>query len=347
MILQQNKNLLLKASDFITEFLNGRLYGDAHRTKLLELIENAPSKNSFFTIHEVTRALRGIANALNEKDIDQWLSKYAYEEPINSKKIGVILAGNIPFVGWHDMICVLIAGHEFIGKPSSEDADLMPFLGDLLMELEPSLRGRIQFSERLNNIDAVIATGSNNSARYFDYYFGKYPHIIRKNRNSVGIINGFETSDDLKELGEDILQYFGLGCRNISKIYVPEGYDFNLFFESIESFNPIINHHKYANNYDYNRTILLMKQVPFLDNGFLLLKDDKSCSSPISVLNFEVYKNTDSLTEIIALEKENIQCIASLNGYFPDSLAFGTTQMPKLWDYADGIDTMKFLIDLK
>ena len=346
MNLSQKKNLLLNTSNFLIEFLNGRLYGDAFSIRLLDLIEKAPIKNPFFTVNEVTRALQSSAFALNERDIDEWFDRYKEEldKPVNPKKIGVIMAGNIPFVGWHDLICVLISGNDFIGKPSSDDTDLTPFLADLLMELEPSLKGRIQFTERLNNIDAVIATGSNNSARYFDYYFGKYPHIIRKNRNAVAILNGFETSEDFKELGNDIFQYFGLGCRNVSKLYVPNDYDFNQFFESIEGFNSIVNHHKYANNYDYNRTILMMKQVPFLDNGFLIVKEDESLASPISVLNYERYENTDELTEIIHHQKENIQCIASLNGYFPDSISFGTTQQPKLWDYADGVDTIKFLL---
>jgi hypothetical protein len=346
MNISQKKNLLLNTSNFLIEFLNGRLYGDAYSIRLLDLIEKAPIKNPFFTVNEVTRALQSIAFALNERDIDEWFDRYKEEldKPVNPKKIGVIMAGNIPFVGWHDLICVLISGNDFIGKPSSDDTDLTPFLADLLMELEPSLKGRIQFTERLNNIDAVIATGSNNSARYFDYYFGKYPHIIRKNRNAVAILNGFETSEDLKELGNDIFQYFGLGCRNVSKLYVPNDYDFNLFFESIEGFNTIVNHHKYANNYDYNRTILMMKQVSFLDNGFLILMEGEILASPISVLNYERYENTDELKQIIIRQKENIQCIASLNGYFPDSIPFGTTQQPKLWDYADGVDTIKFLL---
>jgi len=348
MNLQQKKTLLLKTSGFLIEFINGRLYGDAYSIRLLDLIEKAPLKNPFFTINEVTRAVQSIAHALNEKDIDEWFGNYKedLEKPDSRKKVGVIMAGNIPFVGWHDMVSVIVSGNDFIGKPSSDDADLTPFLADLMIEFEPSLKDRIQFTERLNGIDAVIATGSNNSARYFDYYFGKYPHIIRKNRNAVAIINGFETADDLKELGNDIFRYFSLGCRNVSKLYVPKDYDFNLFFESIEGFNPIINHHKYANNYDYNRTILLMKQVPFLDNGFLILKEDTSLHSPISVLNYERYENMDSLKEIIQQEKESIQCIASLNAYFPESLNFGTTQQPKLWDYADGVDTLKFLLEL-
>jgi hypothetical protein len=348
MNLQQKKTLLLKTSGFLIEFINGRLYGDTYSTRLLELIEKAPIKNPFFTINEVTRAIQSIAFALNEKDIDEWFLNYKddMEKVVNPKKIGVIMAGNIPFVGWHDMISVIVSGNDFIGKPSSDDADLMPFLADLMMEFEPSLNGRIHFTERLNNIDAVIATGSNNSARYFDYYFGKYPHIIRKNRNAVAVINGFETAEDFKELGNDIFQYFGLGCRNVSKLYVPKDYDFNLFFESIEGLHPIINHHKYANNYDYNRTILLMKQVPFLDNNFMILNEDKSLSSPISVLNYERYENTDKLKEIINNQKDAIQCIASLNGYYPESINFGTTQQPKLWDYADGVDTLKFLFEL-
>jgi acyl-CoA reductase LuxC len=348
MTFEQRRTLLLRTGDFLTQFVNGNLYGDKYSIELLDLVERASTINPFFTVNEVMQALRSIAFCLRESEVDTWLNNYKeeLEKPVKPKNIGVIMAGNIPLVGWHDLICVIISGHNFIGKPSSDDANLTQFLANLLIELEPSLKDKIQFSERLTDIDAIIATGSNNSARYFNSYFGKYPNIIRKNRNSVAIINGEETAEDLNNLGKDIFQYFGLGCRNVSKLYVPMDYDFNFFFESIESFNKIIDHHKYANNYTYNRTILLMKQVPFLDNGFLMVKEDKSLTSPISVLNYERYENKDHLNKLIEHETENIQCFISSNETFSGSIDFGFSQFPHIWEYADGIDTMKFLLEL-
>ncbi len=344
----KTKEVLLKTGRFLYEFINGRLYGDSYSIRLLELMERAAAINPFFTLNEITKALRGMAFCLTETEIDTWLANYdegLFKEK-TPKNIGVIMAGNIPMVGWHDMICVLMSGNRFIGKPSSEDAGLTQFFADLLMEIEPELKDRIVFTERLNEVDAVIATGSNNSARFFNYYFGKKPNIIRKNRNSVAIINGDETFDDFNELGKDIFDYFGLGCRNVSKMYVPQGYDFNLFFESIQGYSKIIDHHRYANNYDYNRSILLMKLLPFLDNGFLLVREDTILSSPISVLFYERFENMEHLNELIKNQRENIQCMASKDGYFPGNVAFGMTQFPHLWDYADGVDTLNFLLTL-
>jgi hypothetical protein len=345
---EQRRSLLLRTGDFLTQFANGNLYGDKYSIELLDLVEKASVINPFFTVNDVMQALRSIAFCLRESEVDTWLNNYKseLEKPVNPKQVGVIMAGNIPLVGWHDLICVIISGHNFIGKPSSDDANLTQFLARLMIELEPSLKDKIHFSERLTDIDAIIATGSNNSARYFNSYFGKYPNIIRKNRNSVAIINGDETEDDLRNLGSDIFQYYGLGCRNVSKLYVPKDYVFNFFFESIETFNKIIDHHKYANNYTYNRTIFLMKQVVFLDNGFLLVKEDKSLTSPISVIHYERYEDETHLNELINKETENIQCIISKNNNYPGSIDFGFSQFPHLWEYADGVDTLKFLLEL-
>ena len=250
-------------------------------------------------------------------------------------------------VGFHDVVCVLAAGHTALIKLSSQDKVLIPYLLDKLIAIEPAFTDRISYVERLADFDAVIATGSNNSSRYFEYYFGKVPHIIRKNRTSIAIINGDETVEERTQLGADIFSYFGLGCRNVSKIYVPKGYDMAHFFEPIESYNSIIQHHKYLNNYEYNKSIYLVNSDAHLDNGFLLTKPDTGLHSPLAVLFTEEYASKADLEKQLQTIEEKIQCVASMSPLNLNNqvVPFGYTQSPRLWDYADGRDVMQFLCE--
>ncbi len=316
-------------------------------TPLTEIVYRANAKNNWFTTTNVEKSLQTIATEfLNETKLSTWLSSYDLSKT-TSQKIGVVMAGNIPAVGFHDALCVLVAGHRLMAKLSTDDAVLMSFLFKKLIEIEPQWAEYIQTVERLNDADAVIATGSDNTARYFDYYFAKKPHIIRRNRTSVGIINGQESSQELAQLGNDVLQYFGLGCRNVSKIYVPVGYEFSTFYESIESLSGIYcHHHKYFNNYEYNRSVLLVNREPHFDNGFLMLRPSPTLVSPISVLFYEEYQSAAHLDTLINSQADKIQCVVSQRGWCANSLPFGQAQSPALTDYADGVDTMKFLIDV-
>ncbi len=327
-------------------FLNPTFYND-----LEQLIKTVHIHNAWFTEDNVRNAIGAIANSLTEEDLIAWIATYIHqlEKQHTPKNIAVIMAGNIPMVGFHDMLCVLVSGNKFVGKLSSDDKLLLPFIAKLLIAIEPEFHNLIEFTEQqLKNIEAVIATGSNNSARYFDYYFGKYPHIIRKNRNSVAVLTGAESTEELAILGNDVFQYFGLGCRNVSKLFVPKGYNFNTFFESIYEFQNIVNNNKYGNNYDYNRTVYLMSSNPtLLDNNFLLLKEDLTYSSPIGVLFYEYYDDLKSLNQQLENDKEQIQCIVSKSSEIKNALSFGKAQCPALVDYADGVDTMKFLVALK
>jgi hypothetical protein len=259
--------------------------------------------------------------------------------------VGLILAGNIPMVGFHDVLCVLITGNVALIKASSQDARLIKYVLEMLIEIESSFKDQYYFVERLENFEAIIATGSNNTSRYFEYYFGKVPHIIRKNRNSVALLTGNETKEQLSELGHDIFDYYGLGCRNVSKLMVPKGYNFNFFFESIETYQPIINHHKYNNNYDYNKSIYLVNSDKHFDNGFLLLKEDERLASPLAVLFYEYYDNLDSAQKLLEEQSDKIQCIVSTAPLQVQNqvVDFGKSQQPDLWDYADNIDTIEFL----
>jgi hypothetical protein len=313
-----------------------------------EITYRAQSQNHWFTPEFVAESLRSIASAyLEEDNLRKWLQKYPASEEVMPQKIGVVMAGNIPAVGFHDMLCVLLSGHHLLAKLSADDRLLMLFLIQKLTELEPALAERITVAERLNDADAYIATGSDNTARYFEYYFSKKPHIIRRNRTSVGVLNGHETTEELDALGRDVLQYFGLGCRNVSKVYVPEGYLFDTFYETIEyKASTYINHHKYFNNYEYNRSVYLVNREPHFDNGFLMMRQSEALVSPISVLFYETYASTEELTAKLATQSEKIQCIVSQNGWFPNSLSLGQAQAPTLFDYADGVDTMAFLTSL-
>ena len=315
--------------------------------QLSGLIETEKQYNAWFTAENVLKAVKSIGVMLNKADLTAWLEKYEIADG-QPKKVGLILAGNIPLVGFHDVLCVLITGNFALIKASSQDARLIKYVLELLAAIDPVFAERYQFTDRLEHFDAVIATGSNNTSRYFEYYFGKVPNIIRKNRSSLAVLTGEENTEQLFRLGRDIFDYFGLGCRNVSKLLVPKGYNFNLFFESIEVYNDIINHHKYNNNYFYNKSIYLVNSDKHLDNGFLLLKEDNRLASPLAVLYFENYDDLAAVESKLNSDAGEIQCVvspASLN-LKSQMVDFGESQQPKLWDYADGVDTMAFLCGL-
>jgi hypothetical protein len=331
---------------FIKNFITNDFKDINNQNYLYEYIEfqliteKLSNQNGWFTEENVKLALTSWQKVLNEELLEIWLSKYQLSE--NSKTIGLVLAGNIPMVGFHDVLSVLISGHKVLIKLSSQDNLLIPFLLKVLIKIEPNFKEKIIYrKDKLQNFDAIIATGSNNTARYFEYYFRDKPHIIRKTRNSVAVLSGDENNEDLFNLGKDIFTYFGLGCRNVSKLFVPKGYDFTSFFEAIYPFNTVINHHKYANNYDYNKTVYLMNAIPLFDNNFLILKEDNSIASPLGVVFYEFYTEIDEVVQIIENQKDTIQCVVS--SILEDSIPFGQSQVPKLWDYADGVDTIKFL----
>lgn len=310
---------------------------------LSETIALAKHHNGWFTPENIHFALQGWGELLTEEHLTQWLSNYNLDQN-QPKKVAIIMAGNIPLVGFHDFLAVLITGNSVQAKLSSNDKALLPLISKYLIEIEPSLKDRITFTEeKLDKFDAVIATGSNNTARYFEHYFGKGPNIIRKNRNSVAVLTGNETTHELTALGEDIFRYYGLGCRSVSKLFVPENYNFEAFFKALFEYNPIMNSAKYANNYDYNKAVYLMSEFKLLENGFLILKEDESYSSPIASLFYEVYDSLENLKEKLSKEDDKIQCVVS-NIDIVNEIAFGQTQSPKLSDYADGVDTVDFLL---
>jgi hypothetical protein len=310
-------------------------------TGLNAVINDQQFKNQWFTPENVRMAISAIAGELTSENLEKWTGLYQIPDqvtiPVN---VGVVMAGNIPLVGFHDFLSVLVTGNKLIAKKSTKDPDLITFVSDLLIHINPGFRDKIAFADgTLEGFDAIIATGSDNSSRYFEYYFGKYPHIIRKNRTSIAIIEGNETAAELNLLGNDIFSYFGLGCRSVSKIYIPGGYDIAGMVSNWSAFAKIINHNKYANNYDYNKAVFIVSKEPFIDSGFLLLKENKGLSSPVAVLYFEYYDSLAEAVKKIENAKDKIQCIISRN-YTP----FGHSQSPHLWDYADGIDTVEFLL---
>jgi len=304
--------------------------------------------NPWFTSEFLQISLHAFSTMLSPGNLNNWLSKYEIiPSGGKSKNIGLVSAGNIPLVAFHDMISVLITGHNLHLKLSSKDDILFPEIIKILVFLSGEFEDRIKLYEgKLENIEAVIATGSNNSSRYFEYYFGKYPHIIRKNRNSIAILTGEESPDQLKKLADDVFLYFGLGCRNVSKIYMPKGYDPTIILDNFSHYNYLANHTKYFNNYEYQRAILLVNIIPFLDNGFLIFREDSSLNSPIACLHYEFYDNQVGLKSLLELEKDKIQCIVSETELFSDNTKFGQSQYPNLNDYADNVDTIEFLLNL-
>lgn len=308
-----------------------------------EVFEKAEQQNSWFTSSNLEFAFASWREALSENKVKQWLRAYGTEGRSSSKTVLIIMAGNIPLVGFHDLLCVWVSGHRAIVKLSSNDRVLLPYLVEQIGNFAPEWAESTLFSdEKISNFDAVIATGSNNTARYFEYYFGNKPHIIRKNRHSVAVLSGEETPEELYCLGKDIFQYYGLGCRNVSKLFVPKGYDFNLLFQAIYPYKDIIQEQKYANNYDYNKAVYLMSLFRLIENGFLLLKEDKGYGSPIATLFYEYYTDKEAMREELKAKADEIQCVVS-RGFIKEEIAFGQTQHPTLWDYADGVDTLKFL----
>lgn len=305
------------------------------------LVDSARQENAWFTKASIQMALQGLEQFLYTEQLTKWTRSYTLQ-PEKSKTVALVLAGNIPLVGFHDFLCVLISGHHVQLKLSSKDSKLFRYIIKHLVWLEPRFEKLISIKEdKLENFDAVIATGGDNSARYFEYYFGKYPHIIRKNRTSCAILTGTESDADLNALGNDIFSYFGLGCRNVSKVYVPQGYDLARILSSLDHYKDIIHHHKYCNNYDYQKSILLVNSSPFLDNGFILLQESNKLVSPISVLYYEYYKDREELKSNVKAIEEKLQCI--VGKVEPATINFGQAQYPLLWDYADQIDALKFL----
>ena len=350
MTIENKKNIFVELGKFLSQFseaenkqredvLGNAIFFDS----FVDLIQLSQSHNGWYTPEQVYYAVQSWAKALTEENLNQWLSNYSFDG-VKTKKIALILAGNIPLVGFHDFLCVLITGHDVLVKTSSNDQHLLPFLAKYLIHIAPELANKITFTEgKLENFDAVIATGSNNTARYFEYYFKDKPSIIRKNRNSVAVLNGEETKEQLVALGEDIFRYFGLGCRNVSKLFVPKGYVFDPFFEAMFEYQDVIHYEKYANNYDYNKAVFLMSNFQLLDNGFLTIKEDSSYASPISSVFYEYYETLSEVKNRLEQDTDQIQCIVS-NNLIKKSIGFGQTQQPNLWDYADNIDTISFLL---
>jgi len=316
-----------------------------HTEELTELAARARNQNNWFDRPNVLVALSGIAHLLQEDALHAWAARYP-PEPTTPRLIGVVMAGNIPLVGFHDALCVLLSGHLLLAKLSKDDTVLMRWVLDELTSLEPRFAAHIQLADRLNAADAFIATGSDNTARYFEYYFGRKPNIIRRNRTSLAILTGRETDHDLGLLGEDIFRYYGLGCRNVSKLYVPEGYDFTPLLDALQPWHHVLEHNRYQNNYDYNKSILLVNRVPHLDSGFLLLTPGVQLVSPISVLHHAAYTSEVDLLDQLTDAAAQTQCLVSGGGLYPGSFPFGRAQRPAVTDYADGVDTMAFLAEI-
>jgi hypothetical protein len=330
-----------------------RTFGEGEKLpateKLRSTAENLTQYNGWFTPEFVFRALSELGKALREDKLRKWTADYAsaLATVATPKMVGVVMAGNVPAVGFHDFLCVLMSGHRLQARLSSDDDKLMPAIADVLLDIEPAFDDFITFTDKnLKEFDAIIATGSNNTSRYFEYYFGKYPHIIRKNRNGLAVLTGDETPEDLEALADDVFLYYGLGCRNVAKLFVPRGYDFDPLLEVLGSRKEVIRNHKYFNNYEYNKAVFLVNRRSHLDTGNLLLTEDAGFASPVGVLYYDFYSSPTALRNLLTVHGEQIQCVVSKAGFPENRIEPGKSQSPELWDYADGVDTMAFLLSL-
>ena len=322
---------------------------EAHFDSFKSLLAEEHIFNPWFTPESLNRAIQGVSMMLKEEVLYHWLEAYtlSFSSPDQMKTVGLVLAGNIPLVGFHDLMSVLAAGHRVLAKPSSKDDRLIREVAAILTDIDPSVGERIRLTDQyLLGVDAVIATGSDNSARYFEYYFRNIPHIIRKNRNGIAVLTGKETEEELAGIGEDIFTYFGLGCRNVTKLYIPDSYDLTKLLGVLDRYHYLYQHHKYGNNVDYYRTIYLMNRIDFLDNGVLLLKEDTGIASPVGVVFYERYSEIGLVQHQLRSRSEEIQCCVSIHPEIPDAIPPGTSQHPMPWDYADGVDTIRFLTEL-
>lgn len=329
--LQQRIDILTKLGEYM---LSGN--PEWNKTK-----ETASIANPWFIPEFIDHSINNISTSfLNNEKLNEWLSKYEISQHGETVKlVGITMAGNIPLVGFHDFLCTFVSGHRQAVKLSSKDNILLKHIIELLIKWHPETSQYFEIKEMLKGCDAYIATGSNNTAKYFEYYFRKYPHIIRKNRTSVAIISGTETAETLKQLADDIFLYFGLGCRNVTKIFVPAGYDFIPMLDAFKKYDHLIENHKYKHNYDYNLAMHIVNQKFYMTNGSIILSENQSAFSPISQLNYQYYNHTDEIYQ--SLNPEEIQAITGTA-----KIPFGTLQSPTLADYADGVDTIQFLKNL-
>ncbi|MGI9545546.1 MAG: acyl-CoA reductase [Cyclobacteriaceae bacterium] len=305
----------------------------------------AIKQNPWFDHISIRIAVEAISQNLKTTLLEQWLSPYKMKDN-DSRLIGVIMAGNIPLVGFNDFLCVLATGHRIAVKLSTQDNVLLPIIAGFLTKQFPGFKEYITFEDSIKQANAVIATGSDNSARYFSYYFKEIPYIIRKNRSSIAILDGGESKENIAALGDDVFTYFGLGCRNVSKLLLPKGCDIKKLMVVWKDHEAVLKHQKYARNYRFQKAVMSMNNQEYYDNGFILLTNKEDVIAPISVLNYQYYEHQEDLVKKVELHQHKTQCIVSQAGWYPGSIAFGQAQYPRLWDYADQVDTVQFLTDL-
>jgi len=350
MTLEQRLNSLDQLGELLRNYTGNKLPFNTETGHLENAVQEAFRANPWFTPEHIRFALSHWGNLLHKKNLESWINAYLLldEESLYSKRVGLVMAGNIPLVGFHDLLCVMISGHKAVIKLSSQDNLLIPALTDCLRRINPEWSEKIEISDtELDHPEMVIATGSNNSARYFSHYFGKYPHIIRKNRTGVAVLTGHENTEELKELASDLFLYFGLGCRNVSKVFIPASFDTERLLLSFSSFSHFLEHTRYRHNLDFYKAVFLVNNIKFCDGGFFLLKEDPEWVSPVSVVYYERYNELNAVRDRISENRDQIQCVVTTITDWPDRILPGYTQRPTLTDYADQVDTLAFLLEKK
>ena len=347
MNLDSRVKLFVKLGNFLDQlFSKKEVFLVKELDSLRSAIRDAGIQNDWFDEENILNSLRSISSQLTRDNLESWLTPYNLSNSCPNHKVLIVMAGNIPLVGFHDFLSVVITGNKAVVKLSSKDSVLFPCLWSVLCKIDSNISNQLEYIENLEEkkFDMVIATGSNNSFTYFESYFKNIKRLLRRNRISIAVLDGEESTSQLDSLAVDIFMYFGLGCRSVSKVFLPNGYDLDNLFQSLYSYRSLLENKKYSNNYDYNKTILLMNKIKIIENGFLIMKEDSSLHSPVSMLYYEYYDDITDLTTYIEDNSELIQCVVSKDNLVKGNVNFGNSQFPKLWDYADNVDTVDFLI---
>ena len=347
MNLEERLDSFIKLGSFMSGIISdNNEYNNDFVPDINKVIKKSYLNNNWFTEDNLIYRIKSLSSSLNSDSLESWMSPYDLKSNLlSNKRVLIVMAGNIPLVGFHDLISTLIVGHHAVVKLSSNDNVLLPYVFNMLCEIDPRWRSRLTYIDNLEqrNFDALITAGSDNSSRYFEYYFRDVPRLIRGNRNSIAVLSGNETDNELDELCKDIFLYFGLGCRSVSKLFLPDGYDTDKLFKAFYKYKYFLDHKKYMSNYDYNKAIFMMEKYDFLENGFCILRKHNSLASPVSVINYEYYNELNDVCNYIDLNYDLLQCVVAKDEIVENYVPFGKSQNPKLWNYANQVDTINFL----
>ena len=339
------KEIFIKNFSTLGRSVENALQSAYNNTLLDRAFEDSLRLNPLFTINMQHEALKIICKKfLNINCLHNWLTPYKELLFERESTVGIVMAGNLPLVGFHDFLVTMASGSRAQIKLSGKDR-LLPALFEMLCEINPYWRARVAFTEHLpENIDLLIATGGEEASKFFKSEYDEIPKIVRSSRSSIAILKGDETIDELRRLSDDIFLYYGMGCRSVSTLLVPFGYTFELLIEAFKNKENAITSEDYLSAYRYQKALAAMNKSGYSDGGFYILREHSSFPPPMGVLNVLTYRNVDQINEFIDSNKLHLQCV--VNRKFNNSnIEFGEAQYPSLDEYADGVNSLEFLLN--